>query len=339
MRGALALLLASALAGSVAAQAAERVELRSDCPRDASDTCFSDLSTLDHWLWQTRQPSARDPVTVEVGAGEFRGRLLCRDRGFVTFRGVERARSRLVGTVDEMPFATIRSESCSELRFEQLTIVSPRSRTRRGKAVYWSGAGDSRFRDVALEAEYVAWYDSNCPPGNGLPPVGTHRFERATLHAGALAYFSDCGRGLLSETEIVVAPGAETYLPFLGVKPKDIAAGVKASHRSRVELVDCRVSVDSSRALRVGQTLGLLAGPEGNHHPKGAGLIEMRGGLLRVKGAAGATTHAVRASRLGQTDAPPARVRVIGTTVELEPPDATRSVGDGVVEWLEPPRP
>jgi hypothetical protein len=113
---------------------------------------------------------------------------------------------------------------------------------------------------------------------------------------------------------------------------------VKASHRARVELVDCRVSVDSSRAPQAGQTLGLLAGAEGNHHPKGAGLIEMRGGVLRVTGSAGSTTHAARANRFGQTEAPPARIRVIGTSVELEPPDATRSVGDGVVEWLERPR-
>jgi hypothetical protein len=337
LAGALALVLAGALAGPVAAET-ERVELRSDCPRDAADTCFSDLSTLDHWLWQSRRPSAHDPVTVHVGPGEFRGRLLCRAQGFVHFRGVDPARSKLVGTVDEMPFATVRSEGCTELRFERLTIVSPRSRTRRGKAVFWSGAGDSFLRDVALEAEYVAWYDSNCPYGNGLPPLGTHRVERSTLRAGALGYFSDCGHGLLSETEIVVAPEAETALPFLGPGLKDIAGGVKASHRARVELLDCRVSVDSSRAPQAGQTLGLLAGAEGNHHPKGAGLIEMRGGVLRVTGSASATTHAARANRFGQTDAPPARVRVGGTTLELSPPDATRTAGDGVVEWLEPAR-
>jgi hypothetical protein len=331
----LALVLAGALAGSVADAQGERVELRSDCPRDASDTCFSDLSTLDHWLWETRKPSARDPVSVDVGAGEFRGRVSCRQQGFVTFRGVDRARSKLIGTVDEFPFATIRSDACSELRFERLTVVSPRSRTGRGKAVFWGGTGDSFFRDVELEAEYIAWYDSNCPPGNGLSPTGTHRFERSTLRAGALGVFSDCGRGLLSETEILVAPTADTALPFLGPGLSDIAAGVKASHRSQLELVKCRVSVDATRATSVGQTLGLVAGGAGNHHPLGAGLIEMRGGVLRVLGNAGAPAHAARADRFGQTEAPPARVRVIGTTLELHPAGGARSVGDGVVEWLE----
>jgi hypothetical protein len=265
---ALALFAAVALAGALAVAppavaAGEPIELGSDCPRDAGVSCFSDLSTLDHWLWQTRRPGAGDRVTVHVGAGEFRGRVFCREQGFVTFRGVDRARSRLLGRVDVMPFATIRTDDCKALRFERLTIVSPRSRTGRGKAVYCSGAGDSAFRDVELEAEYVAWYESNCPKGNGLPPLGTHRFERAPLRAGALGYFSDCGRGLLSESEIAVAPGPRTVLPGLGSAKRNVAAGVKASHRSVVELTDCRVSVDATRAERLGQALGLLAGAGG----------------------------------------------------------------------------
>lgn len=127
MRRTLAWILASLLAGSSAAEARGPVELRSDCPLDAADTCFTDLSTL--WLWETRRPSARDPVTVRVGRGEFRGRLLCRGQGHVTFRGAERAGSRLVGTVDEFPFATLRSDGCTALRFERLTVVSPHSHT------------------------------------------------------------------------------------------------------------------------------------------------------------------------------------------------------------------
>jgi hypothetical protein len=276
-------------------------------------------------------------VSVQVGPGEFRGRLLCRGQGFVRFRGAGRARSRLIGTVDEFPFATIHSHDCTELRFESLAVVSPRSRTGRGKAVYWSGTGDSGWHDVALEAEYIAWYESNCPPGNGLPPTGTHRFERSTLRAGALGYFSDCGHGLLSDTEIAVAPGATTYLPLLGPGLADVAAGVKASHRSHVELAGCRVSVDATRATRVGQTLGLFAGAAGNHHPVGAGRIEMRGGALRVLGKPGAPAHAARAERFGQTEAPPAHIRVVGAAVEVEPAGEARSVGDGAVEWLESP--
>jgi hypothetical protein len=336
VRRALALALASALAGPVAAGAAERVALRSDCPRDTSDTCFGDLSSLDHWLWETRRPSARDPVTVEVGPGEFRGRLFCREQGFVRFHGAGPLRSKLLGTVDEMPFATVLSDDCTELRFEALAVVAPRSRTGRGKAVYWSGGGDSFFRDVVLEAEYVAWYESNCPHGNGLPPTGTHRFERATLRAGALGYFSDCGHGRLAETEIVVAPAAGTSLPFLGPGLKDVAAGVKASHRSHVELAGCRVSVDARHAPQVGQTLGLLAGAAGNHHPLGAGRIEMQGGALRVQGRPGAPAHGARAERFLETEASSARIRVVGARLELLPAGTERSAGNGVIEWLGP---
>jgi hypothetical protein len=328
-------LLASLLAPAAALAESDRVELRADCPRDADDTCFSDLSTLDHWLFEAPRPSAAEPVTVHVGEGEFRGRVLCRAQGVVHFRGADRARSRLIGTVDEFPFATVRAEGCMGLRFERLTIVGPHSNTGRGKALYWSGAGESLLRDVTLEAEYVAWYDSNCGKGNSLPPTGTHRFEQSLLRAGGVGVFSDCGRLVVSESEIEVAPDADTTLPFLGPGLKDVVAGVKVSHRSRTELVGSRVSVDATHAPGVAHAIGLLAGAAGNHHPLGAGLVEMRGGALRVRGTT-AIVQAVRAERFDQSEALPARVRVIGASLELLPAEAARLGGDGVVEWLEP---
>jgi hypothetical protein len=42
--------LLAALALASGALAAERVELRDGCPRDAGDTCFGDLGTLDPTL-------------------------------------------------------------------------------------------------------------------------------------------------------------------------------------------------------------------------------------------------------------------------------------------------
>ena len=170
-------------------------------------------------------------MTVEVGAGDFGGQLLCQNAGHVVFRGAGRASSRLVGSVDEAPFATIRVESCEALGFERLTVVAPRSRRGRGKAVRWSGAGSSRWRDVAIEAEYIAWYDSSCPPGNALPPSGTHRFENASLRAGALGYFSDCGRGELIDTHIAVTP-VPPRPSRASASACAVVAGVKASHRA-----------------------------------------------------------------------------------------------------------
>ncbi len=245
-----------------------------------------------------------------------------------------------MGTVDEFPFATIRARDCTELRFEGLTVLAPHSHTGRGKAVRWLGAGASRWSDVELQAEYIAWYDSGCERGNGQPPVGAHQFERVTLRAGALGYFSDCGHGRLSDSEILVAASASTFLPNLGRELPRVVGGVKASHRSHVELRGCRVSVDSSAAPRVAQTLGLAAGGAGNEHPQGAGLIEMHGGLLRVLGSAGAPVHGARADRFGQSAAPPARVRVLGATLELHRGSDSvgeRSAGDGVVEWAQGP--
>jgi hypothetical protein len=317
------------LTAALSAAAEPAVRLDAGCPSDANDTCFSDLSTLDHWLWQTRRPSAAAPVIVQVGAGEFRGRLDCHEQGHVTFRGVGRAQSKLVGTVDEFPFATIRTDRCTGLAFEHLTVLAPHSGTGRGKAVRWSGGGDSRWSDVELRAEYVAWYDSGCPHGNTLPPLGAHRFERVSLHAGALGFFSDCSEARLDETEIVVAPTADTPLMNLGGGLVRITAGVKASHRADVQLSRCEVRVDGTGGTSVGAVIGLLAGPDGNEHPLGAGSIEMDGGELSVRGKAGERVLDARAERFGFAGARAARIRVRGVTLAAP----ARSAGDGIVDW------
>jgi hypothetical protein len=319
------LLLTAAL--STAAEPA--VRLAADCPSDANDTCFSDLSTLDHWLWRTRRPSAAAPVVVEVGAGEFRGLLACQEQGHVTFRGVGRGQSKLVGTVDEFPFATIRTDRCTDLVFEHLSVLAPHSQTGRGKAVRWSGGGDSRWSDVELRAEYVGWYDSGCPHGNTLPPFGSHRFEHISLHAGALGFFSDCGAARLDETEIVVAPTADTPLMNLGGGLVRITAGVKAGHRADVRLSRCRVQVDATAGTSVGEVIGLVAGADGNDHPMGAGSIEMEGGELSVRGKPGGRVLDAHAERFGFAGKRAARIRLRGVTLAAP----ARTAGDGRVEW------
>lgn len=328
-----ALFVVLGLAG--AASGAERVELRADCPPNADDTCFGDLHTLDHWLWQVRRPSAAAPVTVEVGAGEFRGRLTCRNQGHVTFRGQGASESRLVGSVDEFPFATVLADGCSALRFESLAVIAPRSHVHRGKAVRWRRGGESVWRDVTFEAEYIALYDSGCAPGNGLAPAGAHRFERVTVRAGALAYFSDCAHGIFTDSELTVRADETTNLPYLGRALAGVVAGLKVSHRGRAELRGCRVSVDARAVPRLAATIGLVAGAGGNEHPEGSGRIEMHGGALRVLGRGPSPVLAARADRAGASDAHAARIRLTGVTLEVSRDGApVRDVfaGDGSFE-------
>jgi hypothetical protein len=203
--------------------------------------------------------------------------------------------------------------------------------------VYWEGSGSAAFRDVRLEAEYIAWYDDTCPAGNGLPPTATHRFESVVLAAGAVGVFSKCAALTLAGCEIVVEPEAETYLPFLGKRFSHVAAAVKASHRSRVELDGCRIRVDTSAAGTIDQTVGLLAGAEGTPELRGSGSIEMRGGALRVVGSPLAPTHGARAERMGRGAAGTAAVRLIDVDLELAPAAAERAAGTGVVEFVESP--
>jgi len=337
--GGLALASLTLLAAPLCAEPFRSVRLEAHCPSRADDDCFTDLTSLGRWLWTDRvpAPSKEDPVSVSVGIGDFAGQLHCRGAGHVRLRGADRARTRLAGSVDEFPFATILAEGCDGLAFENLTVVSPRSGTGRGKAVRWSGAGASRWRGVDLEAEYVAWYDSGCPPGNDLPPFGAHRFEDVAIRAGAMGFFSDCGRSELIDTRIRVSALPSTSIPLLGGGLGFGVAGVRASHRAEVTLEGCSVDVDgrAARAERRVQTLGLVAGAGGNSHPMGAGSIEMRGGSLRVRGVPGERNFGARADRFGVSDATAARVRVIGATLELDGASGARSAGDGLVEWLE----
>ena len=323
--------LALAAGAASAGPALRTLRLAADCKVAADDGCFGDLTSLGAWLFGVRKPSAAAPVTVEVGAGEFHGRLDCRGQGHVTFRGASREAARLVGTVDEFPFATIRAEDCAALAFEHLTVVSPRSRTGRGKAVRWLGGGDSRWTDVALRAEYVAWYDSSCPHGNALPPLGSHRFSHVSIEAGALGFFSDCGAARLEDSEIGVERAPATVLPTLARSLPRIVAGVKAGHRSDVELVRCRVEVDASAGASVGQAIALAAGADGNSHPLGAGTIELRGGAVRVRAREGVPALAARADRFGYAGPHAARIR--GHGVQLDAP--ARAAGDGAIDWSE----
>jgi hypothetical protein len=165
--------------------------------------------------------------------------------------------------------------------------------------------------------------------GTGQPPAGAHRFERVSLHAGALGFFSDCGAATLEDSEIAVEPAAATPLLALGGGLARITAGVKASHRAEVRLVRCRVSVAAEHGTSVGAAVGLFAGPDGNEHPMGAGAIEMEGGSLRVSGNPGGAVLDARAERFGYAGARAARIRGVG--VALSAP--LRSAGDGRVEW------
>lgn len=329
------------LAAPLGAEPLRAVRLEPSCPSRADEDCFTDLTSLGLWLWTLRKPapSAADPVRVAVGAGEFRGHLHCGNGGHVTFHGADRTASRLVGSVDEFPFATLLTESCDGLGFENLTVASPRSRTGRGKAVRWSGSGGSWWRHVDLEAEYIAWYDSGCAHGNPLPPTGSHRFEDVTIRAGALGFFADCGRSELIDTRIRVAALPTSWIPLLGGGLGFVVAGVRASHRAEVTLERCSVDVDGSvaHAERRVQTLGLTAGGGGNSHPMGSGSIEMRGGSLRVIGQ-GTRTFGARADRFGESDANAAQVRAIGTTLELHAGSGAagaRSAGDGRIDWRD----
>ena len=309
--------------------------LRTDCT--GYSNCFTDMTSLSTWLNDTRWPTSADPITVNVGVGDFTGRLYCNgfgmppgEGGHATYKGESRSGSRLVGTNTSYPFATVHSANCDDLDFQNLTIVAPDAEL--GIALYWTQGGDSRWIDVDVQApRYAAWYDSGCAgvPSTS-PPAGIHYFQNSTLTAAVLGWYSDCGEALLYKTQISVVPTNATSVSGATV------VGVMGNYLAELYLLDSEVTVDATQRSAATTTIGLDVGRTGNGHPQGSGEIEMFGGALTVKGNPDDTLHGARTKKFSET-AEPAAVRIQGTQLKIQNGTAAASVvsGDGDLERVD----
>jgi hypothetical protein len=98
---------------------ASLVYLRSSCTVNGAgvDNCFTDLNTLNSWIWNTRLPSASQPLEVEIRAGTFAGQFSCNNSGYVTLSGAGRDQTTITNA--SFPIATT---GCTGLVFRQFTV-------------------------------------------------------------------------------------------------------------------------------------------------------------------------------------------------------------------------
>lgn len=343
---ALALGLMSVAAPSLAQNVAY---LRADCT--GVSPCFTDVTSLDEWLWWTRSPSPSytDPVTVLIGTGTgtaqgqtFYGNIVCdaasAGTGHVTFRGIGPVLPTIEGVPTDGGYDfTIYSKDCDEMVFENLKVKSPPNATLgRGIAAYWVGSGDSRWINVEVSSEYAAWYDSTCSFDNTAPSTGTHFVQGSTWSGDAIAWYADCGEAIFYDSHLYVTPKSTTVIPSLGSPVGLTVAGLKASHRAAIYLVDSTVSIDTTTRPATVQAIGLDAGGGGNNHPKGSGEVEMFGGSLSVKGKPDDPIYGARADKFTET-VDPAAVRIQGTTLSVQNGTAAATVvaGDGELERVD----
>jgi hypothetical protein len=95
------------------------------------------------WTWNTRQPTASDPLVIDVGPGEF-GPFSCTNAGYVTIRGNGRDNT-IIAQQGAQGAVTV--ENCTRLSFQNLAIKGDEFGYS-SAAIYWFEGGDSTWSDV-----------------------------------------------------------------------------------------------------------------------------------------------------------------------------------------------
>lgn len=132
---------------------AEVVQLRTSCTEagTALNNCFTDIVTLQNWIFAVRNPapSAVSPVLVEIGPGQFNGSFVCEDSGYVTLSG-----AGMQNTIISAVAYPIAITNCVNMTFKSMTIKAT-------GAFGIQGAGSISFwHNVEVDGgDIYAWFD------------------------------------------------------------------------------------------------------------------------------------------------------------------------------------
>lgn len=202
---------------------AEVVTLHKSCTQagQAQDNCFTDLNTLNTWIWNTRnpQPSATSPLLVEIGPGTFTGRFTCENKSNVSLRG-----AGIRQTIIEASSSPISTTNCANLTFSHMTL-----RNTQNLFGVKNLGGSTVWDNVEIDGFGYAWFDS--PTGCGGVAPGTHywfnsRITARSAGSSTTAYFNICDASWFFGSEItsvgtgqtgvqitpLVVPGGEVHV-------------------------------------------------------------------------------------------------------------------------------
>jgi len=176
------------------------IDLRTNC--GSLENCATDLSELLDWLWNQRNPTAADPVLVDIGVGTFYTNPdtglngdFCSGKGHATFRGSGRDNTVITGI---SPTAVISVISCTNLAFQDLTLNMQDALY----GFYWEGGGSSTYSNVHLTGTHWTWYDTSGSCSS------KHYFTSSIISSTGggkhVAYFSRCAETWFFGSEISV---------------------------------------------------------------------------------------------------------------------------------------
>jgi hypothetical protein len=159
--------------------AAAEVLLRTTCTDNGAtlNNCFTSVSALETWIWNTRNPSSSNPLHVRIGPGAFTGNLSCSGstRGHTTYTGA--------GINNSIIFGTVSSTDCVNQTYESFSIHYG------GIYVVATSGGLTVWKNVEVVGAYIGWLDAGssdeCPDDRGKPP-GKHYWFGSRITSTAL---------------------------------------------------------------------------------------------------------------------------------------------------------
>ena len=237
------------------------VELKTSCLVNGNtlDNCFTDLNTLNSWIWSTRHPSPSSPLKVAIAPGTYTGQFSCSGSGFVTLSG-----SGIQNTIIQNGMNPITTTQCVNMVFSDLTLKN----TANLFGVHNIG-GSTTWNNVEIIGLGYAWYDQ---PGGTCGARGSHywfnsKITSAKTAAGSnTAYFNACDESWFFGSEIkslgtsgsstpVVAVGGEVHvygsviraLPETGAIMTNVTA-VTANNTAEIHIHGTGIDVISPEA-------------------------------------------------------------------------------------------
>jgi len=123
------------------------IQLRKDC--ETLDDCFTTMSEMLVWTWNTRNPSSSSPLLINVGPGVFGG-FSCNNGGYITLRGSGRDVTIISDSV------AIKAVNCTEINFHDFTATN----TAAPAAITWDGGGNSNWNNINVDAKNYGWLEA-----------------------------------------------------------------------------------------------------------------------------------------------------------------------------------
>ena len=191
------------------------VKLRTSCAEAGVilNNCFTDLPSLNAWIWNTRNPapSATSALLVEIGPGSFTGTFGCNNKGYVTLRGAGMGKS-----IIQNGSSPVSTTNCVNLSFSHLTLRNT------GTLFGVRNLGGSTVWDnVEIDGLGYAWFDSPSACG-GTGGGGTHywfssRITARTSGNSTTAYFNACDVSWFFGSEITAIGSNGQVSPIVAV--------------------------------------------------------------------------------------------------------------------------